>query len=133
MTDRAKILIVDDDPLNIRNAVRILKENYDVTYATSGEKALELLEKDIPHLILLDLHMPGMNGFEVLENMKNQEKLQDIPVIFLTADSNQSTEVQGLLAGARDFIAKPFMDEIVKQRVKNFSVLLQHCHPCWYR
>ena len=75
MTDRAKILIVDDDPLNIRNAVRILKENYDVTYATSGEKALELLEKDIPHLILLDLHMPGMNGFEVLENMKNQEKL----------------------------------------------------------
>ena len=123
MTDRAKILIVDDDPLNIRNAVRILKENYDVTYATSGEKALELLEKDIPHLILLDLHMPGMNGFEVLENMKNQEKLQDIPVIFLTADSNQSTEVQGLLAGARDFIAKPFMDEIVKQRVKNILEL----------
>lgn len=123
MTNRAKILIVDDDPLNIRNAVRILKEEYDVVYATSGEKALEILEKDIPQLILLDLHMPGMNGFQVLERMKKEEKLQDIPVIFLTADSNQSTEVQGLLAGARDFIAKPFMDEIVKQRVKNILEL----------
>lgn len=119
----AKILIVDDDPINIRNAVRILKKDYEVTYATSGEKAIEIIDKNIPDLILLDLHMPVMNGFEVLEVLKKDERFQEIPVIFLTADSNQTTEVQGLLAGALDFIAKPFMDEIVKQRVRNILEL----------
>jgi len=123
ITKNAKILVVDDDPINIRNAVRILKEDYKVSYATSGEKALEIIVKDIPDLVLLDLHMPGLNGFEVLERLKNDDALKDIPVIFLTADSNQETEVKGLEAGALDFIAKPFMDEIVRKRVRNILEL----------
>jgi len=119
----SKILVVDDDPINIRNAVRILKDEYRVSYATSGKDALELIKKDQPDLILLDLHMPQMNGFEVIRILKANEKTEDIPVIFLTADSDQETEAKGLNEGALDFIAKPFMDEIVKQRVKHLIEL----------
>ena len=119
----AKILVVDDDPINIRNAVRILKDDYKVNYATSGKSALELVKKNTPDLILLDLHMPEMNGFEVLDELKGLDEYKDIPVIFLTADSDQDTEVRGLKAGASDFIAKPFKDEIVRQRVGRILTL----------
>lgn len=119
----AKILVVDDDPLNIRNAVRILKDDYKVSYATSGQAAIEQVEKDIPDLILLDIHMPNMNGFEVISSLKSNELYSEIPVIFLTADTDQETEVQGLKAGALDFIAKPFKDDIVKQRVRHLLEL----------
>lgn len=119
----AKILVVDDDPLNIRNAVRILKDDYKVSYATSGQAALEQVEKDIPDLILLDIHMPNMNGFEVIRQLKADELTKSVPVIFLTADTDQETEVQGLKEGALDFIAKPFKDDIVKQRVRHLLEL----------
>lgn len=123
ITKNAKILVIDDDPINIRNAVRILKDDYQVEYATSGEKALDIIAHNIPDLVLLDLHMPVMNGFEVLERLKSDERYKEIPVIFLTADSNQAMEVKGLLAGALDFIAKPFMDELVMKRVRNILEL----------
>lgn len=119
----SNILIVDDDPLNIRNASRILRDDYKVSYATSGKAALALIEKEIPDLILLDLHMPEMNGFDVLEVLKSKDEWKDISVIFLTADNDQDTEVKGLRAGALDFITKPFKEDIVKQRVKHLLEL----------
>ena len=122
MTDRAKILIVDDDPLNIRNAVRILKENYDVTYATSGEKALELLEKDIPHLILLDLHMPGMDGIETLQQMKllKESPNQNTPVIMLTANAIVGAKEEYMEAGFTDYLTKPVQETLLHEMIMKY-------------
>lgn len=131
----AKVMIVDDDPINIRNASRILKDDYRIVYALSAKAALEILEeeslekesqeKEIPDLILLDIHMPQMNGFEMLEILQAKEEFKEIPVILLTADNDRETEARGLQSGALDFITKPFLDEIVKQRVRRL-VELRH-------
>lgn len=115
---KGTILVVDDDNMNIKIARHMLEENYDVLAAQSGVEALAVLEKNIPDLILLDLHMPGMSGFDVMEQLKANDKYKDIPVIFLTADVDRDTEVKGFKAGAMDFVTKPFAEEIVKQRVE---------------
>ncbi len=114
---RQMVLVVDDSGLNLRMAMNILKEHFDVTCANSGQAAFELLKKRIPDLILLDYHMPGMDGFEVIEKLKENEDYKDIPVIMLTADNDRATEVRGFQAGVMDFIAKPFVNEIMVQRV----------------
>lgn len=112
------ILVVDDDPMNIKIAKHMLEEKYDVGTAQSGTEALESLDRKRPDLILLDLHMPGLSGFDVIDRLKADESYKDIPVVFLTADVDRETEVRGFKAGAMDFITKPFMEEIVKQRVE---------------
>jgi putative two-component system response regulator len=111
------VMVVDDSELNLRVASNILKDDFDVACANSGEKAFELMEKRIPDLMLLDLHMPGMNGFEVMEKMNEDPDLKHIPVIMLTADNNRENEVRGFELGAMDFIAKPFVDQIMLHRV----------------
>ncbi len=111
------VLVVDDSGLNLRMAMNILKEHFEVTCANSGPAAFELMKKRIPDLILLDYHMPVMDGFEVIEKLKENDEYKDIPVIMLTADNDRDTEVRGFQAGVMDFIAKPFVNEIMVQRV----------------
>jgi putative two-component system response regulator len=126
MMDR--ILVVDDDTLNLKMAEFILKNDYEVLSATSGERGLEVLRREKIDLVLLDLHMPGMNGLEVFEQIKAMEKAKDIPVIFLTADSERETEIEIFKAGAMDYIQKPFLAEVVLRRIERILELyhLQH-------
>ena len=104
----AWILVVDDDTTNLRMASHILsKEQMRVSCLKSGEEAICFLQEQRPDLILLDIHMPGMDGFETIAAVRGDEKTADIPVIFLTADDDSETETRGLKAGAMDFIKKP--------------------------
>ena len=121
--DKEHILIVDDDSMNLRIAERMLEDSYQVECLKSGEEALKYLERKTPNLILLDLHMPQMDGFEVNKRIKESERLREIPVIFLTADHNRETEIRGFREGALDFIAKPFVADIMLQRIKRILEL----------
>lgn len=114
------ILVVDDDTSNLRMASRILSaEQMRVSCLKSGEDALAFLQDNRPDLILLDVHMPGMDGFEALAAIRSGSETADIPVIFLTADDDSSTETRGLEAGAKDFIKKPFVPEVLLLRVRH--------------
>lgn len=121
--DKERILVVDDDRMNVKVAERLLNSYYFVDCATSGKEALGYLSEEHPDLILLDLHMPEMDGFEVIQRIKEQEALQDIPVIFLTADNDSEAEVRGLREGALDFIKKPFIADIMLQRIQRILEL----------
>lgn len=113
-----QILIVDDMPVNLEFAVGMLKSQYKIAAAKSGMKALMYLENNHPDLILLDINMPEMDGFETIQKIKSNPKTADIPVIFLTADRNPKMELQGFKLGAVDFISKPFEPEIMLSRVR---------------
>lgn len=112
------ILVVDDDKSNLMIAQKLLIEEYRVAAANSGELALRFLEKNEPDLILLDIQMPGMDGFEVMECIQRNEKWCKIPIIFLTADRSEKTEEDCLKMGAVDYIGKPFVPAIMLQRVR---------------
>lgn len=111
------ILIVDDVTTNLKCASEVLKDTYEVTTAKSGEQALLLLKERIPDLILLDINMPGMDGYEVMEQLIQDEKLKDIPVVFLTAGTDRESEIKGLKMGAMDIVRKPFEPEIMRSRI----------------
>ena len=115
------VIIVDDDETNIKMAGRILsKAGMRVTAMKSGESLIKYVEeKEIPDLILLDIKMPGMDGFETLSKVRQIKRAKDVPVIFLTADEKDQTEAKGLAAGAMDFIKKPFVPEILTIRVRH--------------
>lgn len=107
------ILIVDDSPTNI-NILNELLGDFRKLVATNGEKALELASNEVPDLILLDIEMPGMDGFEVCRRLKSESRTQQIPVIFLTAKTDKETTIAGFKVGARDFMTKPFnADELI--------------------
>ncbi|MCM1160449.1 MAG: response regulator [Roseburia sp.] len=120
---KESILVVDDDVMNLRIAEKMLEEQFRVECVKSGKEALEFLEKEIPNLILLDLHMPEMDGFAVMERIQADERYRDIPVIFLTADNDRETEVKGFREGALDFITKPFIADIMISRVNRILEL----------
>ena len=102
------ILVVDDNAANLAMANRILgEEGMRVSCVKSGEAAVKFLKFNRPNLILLDVHMPGMDGFETIAAIRADSATADIPVIFLTADDDSETEKSGLQAGAVDFIRKP--------------------------
>ena len=120
------ILVVDDDASNLRMASHILSaENMRVSCLKSGEDAIRFLQENRPDLILLDIHMPGMDGFETIAAVRSNPKTADIPVIFLTADDDSETETKGLKAGARDFIKKPFVPEVLLLRVRHTIELIR--------
>ncbi|MDY5870378.1 MAG: diguanylate cyclase [Lachnospiraceae bacterium] len=112
------ILIVDDVTTNLKCAAEVLKDTYDVTTAKSGKAALQILREIQPDLIMLDVNMPEMNGFEVMERIKEDPVTRDIPVIFLTAEADKENEVTGLKMGAMDFIKKPFEPDIMRSRIE---------------
>ncbi|MEA4926026.1 MAG: two-component system response regulator [Syntrophomonadaceae bacterium] len=120
LAEQHKILIVDDSPENIYILMEILKDQYDVSVAKNGKKALKIaaMEPAID-LILLDIMMPEMDGYEVFVRLKTNEKTAGIPVIFVTALNADESEAKGLELGAVDYIAKPFTPALVKARVKN--------------
>ena len=111
------ILVVDDAEINLKIAEKIISREYSVECVSSGEDCLAYLMDHNPDLILLDLHMPELDGFEVMEKLKASSNWKDIPVIFLTADSDHDSEIQGFELGAMDFITKPFVAEVMMKRV----------------
>lgn len=121
---KPKILIVDDMPVNIRMLGEVLHADYQILIATSGQKALQIAQSaNQPDLILLDIMMPEIDGFEVCRRLKSDMNTQDIPIIFITAKNAVEDEIQGLELGAVDFITKPFSMPIVKARVKTHLML----------
>lgn len=113
------ILIVDDEPVNIKILLELLRSDYKIRVANNGEKALQIaLSDDPPDLILLDIMMPGIDGYEVCRLVKNAYPVRDIPVIFLTAKSHVEDEQKGLKLGAVDYITKPISPAIVIARVQ---------------
>src|SRR5215471_3274229 len=118
-SDRKLVLIVDDTPTNIAVITGVLKDSFRTKVATNGEKALAIAnDADKPDLILLDVTMPGMDGFEICRRLKGNASTRDIPVIFLTAKTDHIDEVKGFEAGAVDYIHKPFPAPLVLARVK---------------
>ncbi len=115
--ERKKIMIVDDNITNLTVAKKALEASYTVVPVPSGKKALELLEKITPELILLDIEMPEMNGFQVLEKLKETPNTKDIPIIFLTAKDDHGSELEGLKKGAVDYVTKPFSIPLLLQRI----------------
>ncbi len=112
------ILVVDDAEINLKIAEKIISREYTVECVSSGEECLAYLMDHTPDLILLDLHMPELDGFEVMEKMKASSNWRDIPVVLLTADSDHDSEIQGFELGAMDFITKPFVAEVMMKRVE---------------
>lgn len=119
VTNNPRLLIVDDDPYNIHLLANIFNEDYDISFATNGKKALEIALAEKPDLILLDVIMPEMNGYDVCKELKCNPHTLEIPIIFVTAHSEATEEIRGLEIGAVDYISKPFCPAIVKIRVKN--------------
>ena len=116
---KGKVLIVDDEKANIITLTYILSSEYTIYAAKNGEDGIELAEKYLPDVILLDILMPEMDGYEVFFALKSSEKTRDIPVIFITALSKDGDEEKGLALGAADYITKPFSPTVVKLRLGN--------------
>ena len=113
------ILVVDDQPVNLKVVSTVLSKDYTISIADSGIKALKILEKMKPSLILLDVMMPEMDGYEVIQKIKSNDELKEIPVIFLTAKNDIDDVVRGFDYGAVDYITKPFNMREISTRIKN--------------
>jgi len=122
-TTRAKILVVDDEPANLNLMRQILKNDYDLAFAKSGADAFSNLQKQVPDLVLLDVMMPGMDGYEVCEKLKADPRLSDVPVIFCTAMTEEGDEVRGFKLGAADYLTKPVRPAVVLARVRTHLAL----------
>jgi diguanylate cyclase (GGDEF)-like protein len=115
---KPKLLVVDDQPINIQVMHQVFGGDYQVFMATSGPQALAICKANPPDLVLLDIVMPGMDGFEVCSSLKADDATCNIPVIFVTAHTDAAQETHGLGLGAVDFIAKPVNPAVVRARVK---------------
>ena len=114
-----KIVLAEDEPQIARLVeFKLKKEGYEVTWKTNGEEALEAIRKEKPDLILLDIMMPVMDGYEVLRRIREDENLKSIPVVMLTARAQERDVVKGIDMGADDYIAKPFHPAELLARVK---------------
>lgn len=124
---RQTVLIVDDEPGNITILAELLGSEYNIRVATTGARALEIaFSEDSPDLVLLDIILPGMDGYEVCRKLKTDFRTQNIPVIFLTGKIGETNELKGFEAGAVDYVTKPFSAVIVKARVKNHIELQKY-------
>ncbi|GHV92202.1 hypothetical protein AGMMS50268_27050 [Spirochaetia bacterium] len=119
------LMIVDDSGTNLTAMDAILNPDYQIYTADSGELALKLIPEKLPDLVLLDLIMPGMDGFQVLKKLKKNPNTRRIPVIFITGSGNETDEEQGFALGAVDYIRKPFNNELVKARIKTHIEILE--------
>jgi signal transduction histidine kinase/HPt (histidine-containing phosphotransfer) domain-containing protein len=118
-TGKNSILVVDDEKANLEILLKILGQDYIIYMTKSGSSAIQMAEKFLPDLILLDIIMPDMDGYDVLKHLKKSDKTKDIPVIFITGLDSSEDEEKGLALEAADFIHKPFTDMNVKLRVRN--------------
>jgi putative two-component system response regulator len=120
---RQVIFLVDDNMVNLTAGRSMLKERYDIFSIPSGAKLFEMLKKVTPDLILLDIEMPEMNGYEALGKLKAEKKTREIPVIFLTARNDPGSELEGLNLGAIDYISKPFSPLLLLKRIENHLLI----------
>jgi putative two-component system response regulator len=125
MRPSGRILAVDDEPSNLQLLRQILQDQYGMLYAKDGQRALELAQQERPDLILLDVMMPGMTGYEVCRQLKANPATVAIPVIFVTALAETSDELSGFEAGAVDYIMKPVSAPIVRARVRTHLSLVR--------
>ncbi|HIJ82806.1 MAG: hypothetical protein HW380_1103 [Magnetococcales bacterium] len=121
--EKPKILIVDDVPSNIKILAEILKNDYQISAAIRGQDALDSVALESYDLILLDVVMPGMDGYQVCQTLQANESTRDIPVIFVTSKNEETDETMALALGAVDFLSKPVAPSIVRARVKTHMVL----------
>ncbi len=121
--EKGTILIVDDDPMNINILSEILEDKHEILFATNGRDALRIARDETPDLIILDIIMPEMDGYEVCRQLKASPDVAEIPVIFVTGLSDIADETKGLKAGAVDYITKPISPPIVLMRVSNHMKL----------
>lgn len=126
MEQPAKILIIDDVPETIRLIGHLLGSDYRILFATEGSAGLELAQRMLPDLILLDVLMPGMDGFKLCNRLKHDPLTGEIPVIFVTALADEFDETQGFAVGGVDYITKPIRPAILKARVKTHLELKQN-------
>lgn len=126
MNEKARILIVDDTPANIKVLAEMLRRDYDLAVATDGPQALKMARDRTPDLILLDIMMPGMDGYEVCRRLKADQKTSSAPVIFVTSMAGEEDEAKGLDLGAVDYVTKPFRPGLVTSRVRNHLELKRH-------
>jgi diguanylate cyclase (GGDEF)-like protein len=117
------ILLVDDEPIHLEILADFLVPEYKVTCASSGPQALQLIAAAAPDLVLLDVNMPGMDGYELCAQLKARSQTADIPIIFVTALGDVAAEARGLELGAADYVTKPFNPTIVVLRVRNHIAL----------
>lgn len=125
MAKSAHILIVDDDPLNRVVLENTLSDEYSISLCASGEEAVSFLESNTVDLIISDIRMPGMSGYDLLEKLKEKQSTYSIPFIIISASNSYNDEAKGLEMGAMDYITKPFSPVIVKARVKNHLAIKQ--------
>lgn len=118
-SEKPVILIVDDEISNVEIMYAALGDDYEISFATSGAQALEVASLVHPDLVLLDVVMPGMQGFEVCQKLKEDPYLSDIPVIFTTGLGDTADEIRGLSLGAIDYVTKPIQPMILQNRVRN--------------
>ncbi len=112
-----KLLLVDDEPVNLQLLRQILRNRYELSFAKSGEAALASVQREHPDLILLDVMMPGMDGYAVCRQLQAAEATREIPIIFITALNSDESEATALNLGAVDYITKPVIPAIVRARV----------------
>lgn len=122
-TEKPLLMLIDDDSMNAKAVKVMLQEEYEVQVASSGKEAFSMLDNQKPDLILLDVYMPQMDGHQVIKFLKSQKEYEEIPVIFLTSDEDEETEIQGLSEGAIDFIRKPFRKNAALMRIKRILEL----------
>ena len=116
--EKKLIILVDDNPANLKIGKNVLSEKYRVATAPSAEKLFGLLENNYPAIILLDIEMPEMNGYEAIKILKSKPETKNIPVIFLTGRSESDDELEGLTLGAVDYITKPFQPSLLLKRIE---------------
>lgn len=115
-----KILIVEDNQVNLDIFTEILEDDFDLKIALDGQQALDIIENYMPDLVLLDVMMPAMNGYEVCERIRGNSKLKDITVIMVSARAMESERKKGLESGADEYITKPFDEEVLMTMVKSY-------------
>ncbi|KAA6183770.1 response regulator [Thiohalocapsa marina] len=120
---RYRILLVDDEPANLNVLRQILKQDYDLAFAKSGPDALKTLHEHKPDMVLLDIMMPGIDGYQVCDTIKQDPRLSDIPVIFCTAMDDELEEQRGFQIGAVDYLTKPVRPSIVQARIRTHLAL----------
>jgi diguanylate cyclase (GGDEF)-like protein len=123
---RPRLLVVDDQPINVQALYQVFAADHQVLMATGGEQAVALCVSKQPDLVLLDVEMPGMNGYEVCRLLKSNAATRDIPVIFVTGHGDEASETLGLDLGAADFISKPINPRIVRARVRTQLTVKAH-------
>lgn len=120
------LLIVDDNPTNLDVLIEILQHSYEISIMKSGKKALSFIRNSSPDLILLDIHMPEMNGMEVCEQIKSDDSTRDIPVIFISAQRDPSDIAKIFSVGGADYFFKPFVPIEVKHKIKTQIELFRY-------